>query len=164
MPSIIQIFCRVLRSTQFFSGMLLKVFPILVWIYTFFACETKPEYNFTQQGKASYYARYFQGKRTASGELFHADSLTAAHRHLPLGTEVIVTNLKNGHSVKVKINDRGPFVKGRIIDVSPSAADSLGFRKQGVTNIEIQAMLPPELADSLNELLNPNQQTSKQSE
>jgi len=64
----------------------------------------------------------------------------------------------------VKINDRGPFVKGRIIDVSPSAADSLGFRKQGVTNIEIQAMLPPELADSLNELLNPNQQTSKQSE
>jgi rare lipoprotein A len=164
MPSIIQIFCRVLRSTQFFSGMLLKVFPILVWIYTFFACETKPDYNFTQQGKASYYARYFQGKRTASGELFHADSLTAAHRHLPLGTEVIVTNLKNGHAVKVKINDRGPFVKGRIIDVSPKVADSLGFRREGIGHVEIQALLPSELADSLNKLLNPNQPSSQQTE
>lgn len=164
MPSIIQIFCLVLRSIPIFSNMILKIFPILVWIYTSFACETKPAYNFTQNGKASYYARYFQGKRTASGETFHADSLTAAHRHLPLGTEVTITNLANGQSVTVRINDRGPFVKGRIIDVSPSAADSLGFRKQGVANIEIQAQLPPELADSLNKLLNPQQQNSKQTE
>lgn len=164
MPSILQIFCLVLRGVPIFSGMILKVVPLFFWIYTFLACESKPDYNFTQQGKASYYARYFQGKRTASGERFHTDSLTAAHRHLPLGTEVVVTNLTNGQSVKVRINDRGPYAKGRIIDLSPSAADSLGFRKQGVTNIEIQAQLPQEVADSLNKLLNPTQQSSKQTE
>ena len=136
---------------------MIKIFLLFAWVHTLFACEAPPpEYNFKQEGKASYYARSLQGKRTASGEPFHTDSLTAAHRHLPLGTEILVTNLKNGKSVKVKINDRGPFVKGRIIDVSPSAADSLGFKQQGVANIEIQALLPPELADSLNRLLNPN--------
>lgn len=161
MSSIIQIFCLVLRSVPIFSHMLLKAFPLFVWIYTFFACESKPDYNFTQQGKASYYARYFQGKRTASGELFHTDSLTAAHRHLPLGTEVLVTNLKNGQFVKVKINDRGPYVKGRIIDVSPTVADSLGFRREGLGQVEIQAFLPSELADSLNKLLNTAPENSK---
>ena len=164
MPSIIRVFSLVLRNVPTFSNMILKFFAFLIWIYTSFTCETPPAYNFTQKGKASYYARYFQGKRTASGEPFHTDSLTAAHRHLPLGTEVMITNLANGQSVTVRINDRGPFVKGRIIDVSPSAADSLGFRKQGVANIEIQALLPPELADSLNKLLNPDPQSSKQSE
>ncbi len=142
------------RTNQLLHFMI-KIFFVFAWIYTFFSCETTPEYNFTQQGKASYYAHSLQGNRTASGEPFHADSLTAAHRHLPLGTEVIVKNLKNGKSVKVRINDRGPFVKGRIIDVSPSAADSLEFLQQGVASIEIQALLPAEMADSLNKLLNP---------
>lgn len=137
--------------------MISKPVFILLWIYAFFSCETKnePAYNFTQKGKASYYARFFQGRQTANGELFHVDSLTAAHRHLPLGTEVMVTNLRNGKSVQVRINDRGPYAKGRILDLSPSAADSLGFKKQGVVNVEIQAQLPPELADSLNKLLSP---------
>jgi rare lipoprotein A len=155
MVSCTQIIALVLGRTKKPLLLMIKIFLLFAWIHTLFACETPPGYNFKQQGKASYYARYFQGKRTASGELFHTDSLTAAHRHLPLGTEVIVTNLKNGKSVKVKINDRGPFVKGRIIDVSPSAADSLGFRQQGVATIEIEALLSPALADSLNKLLNP---------
>jgi len=139
--------------------MILKLFPVFLWLYSFFACttETKPEFNFIQQGKASYYANHFQGKPTASGEPFHTDSLTAAHRYLPMGTEVVVTNLANGKSAKVRINDRGPFVKGRIVDVSPRVADSLGFRQAGIARVEIQALLPQELADSLNEKLNNNQ-------
>ena len=147
-----------LGRTNQLLHLMIKIFFVFAWIYTFFACETNPEYNFTQQGKASYYARSLQGNRTASGEPFHTDSLTAAHRHLPLGTEILVTNLKNGKMVKVRINDRGPFVKGRIIDVSPSAADSLGFKQQGIANIEIQALLPAEVADSLNKLLHPQGQ------
>jgi rare lipoprotein A len=86
MPSIIHIIYLALGRTDKLLHIMVKIFLILIWIYAFFACENKPEYNFKQQGKASYYARYFQGKRTASGELFHTDSLTAAHRHLPLGT------------------------------------------------------------------------------
>jgi len=139
--------------------MILKLFPVFLWLYSFFACttETKPEFNFTQQGKASYYANHFQGKSTASGEPFHTDSLTAAHRYLPMGTVVVVTNLANGKSATVRINDRGPFVKGRIVDVSPRVADSLGFKQAGIAQVEIKALLPQELADSLNEKLNNNQ-------
>jgi len=145
-----------LSVKQTFSGMILKLFPVFLWIYTFFACDTtKPEFNFTQQGEASYYANHFQGRSTASGEPFHTDSLTAAHRYLPMGTIVVVTNLNNGKSATVRINDRGPFVKGRIVDVSPRVADSLGFRQAGIARVEIKALLSQELADSLNEKLNP---------
>src|SRR5215475_14084208 len=78
-----------------------------------------------QSGVASIYS--YQGGRTASGERVHPSGLTAAHRSLPFGTKVKVTNRRNGKSVVVRINDRGPFIRGRIIDVTPAGARTLGF-------------------------------------
>lgn len=85
-------------------------------------------------GMASYYG---YGGRTANGERHSAQARTAAHRSLPFNTKVRVTNRANGRSVVVRINDRGPFVKGRIIDVSTAVAEELGFRKRGVAKVEI---------------------------
>lgn len=85
-----------------------------------------------QCGGASWYALYSQ---TASGERMNPAELTAAHRTLPFGTKLKVTNQKNGKSVIVRVNDRGPFIKGRVIDLSKAAASKLGFIKSGVTNI-----------------------------
>jgi rare lipoprotein A len=82
-------------------------------------------YSVAQSGIASVYS--YKGGRTASGEHSHPSGLTAAHRSLPFGTKVRVTNKRNGQSVVVRINDRGPFVRGRVIDVTPAAARSLGF-------------------------------------
>ena len=87
-----------------------------------------------QTGKASYYKH---GKRTASGERFNAADYTAAHRTLPFGTRVLVTNLKTGKSVIVRVNDRGPFIKSRIIDVSYGAAKVLGITAAGVATVKI---------------------------
>ncbi|MBG9376190.1 septal ring lytic transglycosylase RlpA family protein [Panacibacter sp. DH6] len=91
-----------------------------------------------ENGKASYYADKFEGRPTASGATFHQRKLTAAHKTLPFGTKVKVVNLANGKSVKVRINDRGPFVQGRIIDLSKKAADKLDMTKQGVQEVEIK--------------------------
>jgi rare lipoprotein A len=96
----------------------------------------------TQTGKASYYAGKFNGRKTASGEKFRNAKLTAAHKTLPFGTKVKVTNLSNGKSVKVKINDRGPFVPGRIIDLSKRAARKIGIDKEGVGNVQIKYKKP----------------------
>ena len=85
-----------------------------------------------QCGSASWYALYSQ---TASGEQMNPAELTAAHRTLPFGTKLKVTNQRNGKTVIVRINDRGPFIKGRVIDLSKAAANKLGFVKSGVTNI-----------------------------
>src|SRR5262245_18771443 len=79
-----------------------------------------------QTGQASWYGRQHHGKRTASGEIYDMYQLTAAHRTLPLGTRVRVTNLENGRTVDVRINDRGPFVRGRLLDLSRAAAERLG--------------------------------------
>ena len=87
-----------------------------------------------QTGKASYYK---QGHRTASGERFNAGDYTAAHRTLPFGTRVLVTNLNNGKSVIVRINDRGPHVRGRIIDLSYGAAKVVGLTAMGVATVKI---------------------------
>ncbi len=92
----------------------------------------------TQTGKASYYADEFQGRRTANGEIFRQRKKTAAHRTLPFGTKVTVKNLSNGRKVKVRINDRGPFVKGRMIDLSKKAAKKLHMVDAGVANVEIR--------------------------
>lgn len=89
-------------------------------------------------GKASFYARKFEGRRTASGEIFSNELLTAAHRTLPFGTWVRVTNLNNGKQVVVRINDRGPYVPSRIIDLSQAAADSLDFREDGVVMVLVE--------------------------
>jgi rare lipoprotein A len=88
-----------------------------------------------QCGKASWYAL---NSRTASGEMMNPSAMTAAHRSMRFGSKVLVTNKRNGRSVVVRINDRGPFVKGRIIDVSKAAAHRLGFVSSGHTNICIQ--------------------------
>lgn len=92
----------------------------------------------TQSGKASYYADKFQGRKTASGETFRQNRMTAAHQTLPFGTKVKVTNLDNGRTIKVRVNDRGPFVSGRIIDLSKKAARKLGMVQSGVANVKIK--------------------------
>ena len=88
-----------------------------------------------QCGSASWYALY---SKTASGERMNPAAMTAAHRSLPFGTKIKVTNQKNGKSVVVRINDRGPFIKGRVIDLSKAAAQQLGFIKSGHTKICMQ--------------------------
>lgn len=98
----------------------------------------KPEGKKVEQiGQASWYGPYHEGKETASGETFDPDELTAASPTLPLGTTAIVTNLETGKSVKVKINDRGPYVKGRKIDLSQAAARKIGLTKKGVAKVKI---------------------------
>ena len=91
-----------------------------------------------QKGKASYYSKKFHGRKTASGERLHPDSLTCAHRTYPFGTKLRVYNPANGRSVVVKVTDRGPFVRGRIIDLSWRAAKELGIISQGVATVFVQ--------------------------
>lgn len=93
--------------------------------------------NVVQTGKASYYANKFNGRKTASGQRFYNWKRTAAHKTLPFGTKVKVTNLRNGKTVKVRINDRGPFVAGRIIDLSRRAARKIDMVNEGVGNVKI---------------------------
>ncbi|MDA3867196.1 MAG: septal ring lytic transglycosylase RlpA family protein [Salinivirgaceae bacterium] len=93
-----------------------------------------------QHGKASFYADKFEGRTTASGEKYWHSKLTAAHKNLPFGTEVRVTNLENNETVIVRINDRGPFVQDRIIDLSKSAAKKLDFIKRGVCNVKVEVV------------------------
>jgi rare lipoprotein A len=91
-----------------------------------------------ETGLASWYGTKFHGKRTASGEVFNQEKFTAAHRTLPWGSRVKVTNLDNGKSVAVRINDRGPYGKGRIIDVSRAAARALGMVGRGITTVQVE--------------------------
>jgi rare lipoprotein A len=95
-----------------------------------------------QTGKASFYADKFEGQPTASGEKYRHSKLTAAHKTLPFGTRVRVTNLANNESVEVLINDRGPYVDNRIIDLSKSAAEKLGFVNQGLVDIKLEVIDP----------------------
>ena len=94
--------------------------------------------GFSQTGIASWYGKKFHGRKTASGDRFNMYAMTAAHKRLPFGTLVRVTHLKNGRSVAVRINDRGPFVRGRIIDLSYGAAKKLGMVAQGVARVRIR--------------------------
>ncbi len=96
--------------------------------------------DFTQEGIASYYADKFEGRLTASGEKYKHSKFTAAHKTLPFWTIVKVTNTSNSKSVQVKINDRGPYVDGRIIDLSKSAAESLDMLRSGLTNVIVEIM------------------------
>lgn len=99
-----------------------------------FACSPKV----SQTGKASYYADKFNGRKTASGVTFRNSKKIAAHKTLPFGTKVKVTNLANGKSTKVIIQDRGPHVAGRIIDLSKKSARKIGMVEQGVGNVKIE--------------------------
>jgi len=93
-----------------------------------------------QVGVASWYGGKFHGRTTASGEPYDMHAMTAAHPNLPFGTKVRVTNLENGRSVVLRINDRGPFAKRRIIDVSRHAAEQLGFLKAGLAKVRVEAI------------------------
>ena len=99
-----------------------------------------------QTGKASYYAKKFEGRRTASGERLHGDSLTCAHRTYPFGTMLRVTNLTNQKVVIVRVTDRGPYARGRIIDLSWRAAKMLGMIAQGIAPVKVEVIdrvIPP---------------------
>lgn len=106
-----------------------------IFLFFFFTCSV---FGQVEEGWASYYANMFHGRTTASGEIFNTQKYTAAHKSLPFGTKVKVTNLNNGKSIIVKINDRGPFVKNRIIDLAPVVAQKLGFIQAGVAKVKIE--------------------------
>lgn len=91
-------------------------------------------------GIASYYGGKFHGKRTASGEIFNKNAMTAAHRSLPFGTKVKVTNLRNGRTVLVRVNDRGPHVRGRMIDLSQAAAKKIGLSHAGTARVKLEVL------------------------
>jgi rare lipoprotein A len=126
--------------------LILKGFLCVLFFFTFLDCsgvQTKRDSNwlgYTQSGKASFYSMKFQSKKTASGELYDNTKKTAAHKKLPFGTKVKVTNIKNRKSIIVKINDRGPFVKGRIIDLSGSAFGSIAKLSAGVIRVRIEVI------------------------
>ena len=100
--------------------------------------DTLPDWM--QQGRVSWYGPGFHGRRTANGEIFDTHALTMAHRSLPLGTTVRVTNLENGRSVVLRVNDRGPYVRGRVADLSHAAAERLGFVDDGVVPARIELL------------------------
>lgn len=122
----------------------------MLWLWAFFlvaqGCSTvKPgaggnSAGYKESGQASYYADKFEGRKTASGEIYRHNQKTAAHKKLPFGTKVKVTNTDNGKSVVVTINDRGPFVKGRILDLSKSAFESIGKTSSGVLNVKMEVV------------------------
>lgn len=95
---------------------------------------------YAQCGGASWYGPGFNGKRSASGEIFNENAMTAAHKTLPFGTKLRVVDQRTGKTVTVTINDRGPFHRGRIIDLSKAAATELGFRQRGTTSVCIEEM------------------------
>ncbi len=103
--------------------------------------------EFDQKGTASWYGRDFDGRPTASGEKFDSRKLTAAHRTLPLGSIILVRNLENRKEVIVRINDRGPFVKGRVLDLSEYASERLGYKERGLTTVGIRVIRPGDVKE-----------------
>ncbi|HEX4195339.1 MAG TPA: septal ring lytic transglycosylase RlpA family protein [Stellaceae bacterium] len=100
------------------------------------------DWNYDETGIASWYGEQFHGKYTANGEIFDLNQMTAAHRTLPMPTIVRVTNLDNGRSIEVRVNDRGPYARGRILDMSRRAAQLLGFEGQGTAKVRVQIDVP----------------------
>ena len=111
-----------------------RLYYLLILIVLTISCGR----NIVETGKGTYYADKFEGRKTANGEIFDQSKATAAHKTLPFGTKVTVKNLNNGKIVKVRINDRGPFVTGRIIDLSKSSAQKIEMVNAGVANVEIK--------------------------
>ena len=104
------------------------------------------DYNYDRTGVASWYGEQFEGRLTANGEIFELNDLTAAHTTLPMPSIVQVTNLQNGRSLQLRVNDRGPFVDGRLIDVSRRSAQLLGFEKQGTTLVRVTVLKDESIA------------------
>jgi len=121
---------------------LLCIIVLAVLAYNCGPAKAKDNENevFEQEGIASYYGKKFHGRKTASGERFDMHKLTAAHKTLPFGTMVEVTHIRNGKKVVVRINDRGPFKKGRIIDLSYAAAKKIGIIKSGLAQVRIRVV------------------------
>src|ERR1700691_2985517 len=107
-----------------------------VWYYP------REDFSYDETGIASWYGEQFAGRATANGEVFDLNDLTAAHRTLPIPSIVQVTNLDNGRSIKLRVNDRGPYARGRIIDVSRRAAQLLGFEGTGTAKVRVQIVVP----------------------
>jgi rare lipoprotein A len=114
-----------------------KLFFTALCSFVIFCCSAQ-----VQTGKASFYADKFEGGPTASGEKYRHNRLTGAHKTLPFGTKIKVTNLANNLSVEVEINDRGPYVENRVVDLSKSAAEKLGFVNQGLADVRIEVVDP----------------------
>ena len=104
--------------------------------------------HYDARGTASWYSYPSHTRRTATGEWFDPGQLTAAHKTLPLPCVVEVTNLENGRKVRVRVNDRGPYADGRIIDLSRAAADRLGFTREGTTRVRVKLIGPAQVADA----------------
>lgn len=96
-----------------------------------------------ENGIASYYHDSLHGNKTASGQIYDKNKISAAHKSLPIGTRVRVTDVRTGKSIEARVNDRGPFVKGRIIDLSRQAAKELGLLKKGVTKVKVEVLSVP---------------------
>ena len=127
--------------------MKIKILVFLSFSFLLFACHRKSipsgEGNIvTETGYASFYSDSFDGKPTSNGEIFRQNKLTAAHKKITFGTNVKVTNLSNNKSVIVRINDRGPFVSGRIIDLSKTAAKQIDMIDAGVAKVRIEYRKP----------------------
>lgn len=101
---------------------------------------TESPVGFIQKGKASFYSKKFHGRKTAGGERVNNEAFSAAHRTLPFNTMVEITNLGNNRSVVVRINDRGPFCKGRVVDMTYAAAKAIGMVRQGVANVKLRVV------------------------
>lgn len=125
-------------------------FTYIIVLTALIAClsscaSSAPEFGrkgYTEEGKASYYSRKLQGRKMANGEPYRKGKLTAAHKTLPFGTKIKVTNLQTNKTVKVKITDRGPFVKGRVVDLSEAAARKIGSVKEGVVPVKLKVVKP----------------------
>jgi len=136
------------NSVKFRGGLVDKLRFIFLLGLLFMACSSHPRYQagprpaqeFRREGIASYYGPKFHGRKTSSGEVFDMYALTAAHNTLPFGTLVKVTNLSNGLSVIVRINDRGPFMKNRIIDLSYEAARRIGMLGPGTARVRLEVV------------------------
>jgi rare lipoprotein A len=124
----------------------IKNYLLILLTLSLVACSSQSPKQFRyssahqETGKASYYADKYQSRQTASGELFDQRANTAAHKTLPFGTRVKVTNVDNGRSVIVRINDRGPFVRGRIIDLSKSAFSAIANTRAGVVRVVVEVL------------------------
>jgi rare lipoprotein A len=127
----------------FVAGSLLAIFIMALPACAPYHGGVAQPVHYKATGLASWYGPGFYGRKTASGERFSAKAMTAAHKTLPFGTTVKVTNVDNGKSVVVRINDRGPFVKGRLIDLSKSAASELGLMGEGTASVEVVALNAP---------------------
>lgn len=127
---------KIIKPSVLAAALVLGAFPLTT---TGYAQDTVAVVQ-TLTGTASWYGGKFHGRKTANGEVYNQNALTAAHRYLPFGTEVVVTNHNNGESVVVRINDRGPFTGGRIIDLSRRAAAEIGMINSGTARVTVEVL------------------------